>query len=563
MTLPRLTLRPFRRAFLPVLFCAMAFPSALVGQTNTPTADAEVPGWLTQPLSLDDALDLALRQNPAILKSQKDLEATHGVAVQTRAIALPRLRALGDFNFNDGTESFTLPGGTFNFQQDKNWTAGIRLEQSIYEGGRMRSSLRAARHLQDQAVQQHRAVINNTILELRTSYLDTLLAAEQIVVNEKSVALLQKELDDTRRRYEAGTVPKFDVLRAEVQVANAKPKLSRSRNAWRISKNSLTSLLGYNLPTNIWENIPLQLTGRLEREPFEVDLPNALAQAIQNRPELAVIRQSRELAKEEVINARSGYKPTLQVFGGYQGRNTSFEDDLGVVVDGWVAGAQANWNLFDGLATQGRITEAKAKLQRADLEEADSMRQIELEVRTAYSGFIEASEVLDSTEKVVEQADEALRLATSRYDAGTGTQLDVLAAETSLTEARTDQERGPAGLRRGPGATRTRHRFGLRREEPRALSSGLTHRPGDAVPPAVVQFADGCAEAAGGGGHFQSVASHRTDAVGWNPHQPGAFDHLRGIEFGAGHHDAMLGFTKQQGVLAHGGGGVRADSGGR
>jgi outer membrane protein TolC len=96
-----------------------------------------------------------------------------------------------------------------------------------------------------------------------------------------------------------------------------------------------------------------------------------------------------------------------------------------------------NWNLFDGLNTQGKIREAKAKLGKTELEEADAIRQIELEVRTAYSSFIEASEVLDSTEKVVEQAEEALRLATSRYEAGTGTQLDVLAAETSLTEART------------------------------------------------------------------------------------------------------------------------------
>jgi outer membrane protein TolC len=427
-----------RLACLCGLLALLVMAPGVPSQTNPAAAPVEVPGWLTQPLSLDDALNVGLQQNPAILKSRKDLEATHGVAVQTRAIALPRLRALGDFTFNDGTESFALqPGQTLSFQQDKNWTAGIRLEQSIYEGGRMRSALRTARHLREQAVQQHRSVINNTVFELRTAYLDTLLAAEQIGVNEKSVALLQKELEDTRRRYEAGTVPKFDVLRADVQVANAKPKLSRSRNAWRISKNNLASLLGYDLPTNIWENIPLQLTGRLEREPFEVDLPAALAQAIQNRPELAVIRQSRDLAKEEVANARSGYKPSVQIFGGYQGRNTSFEDDLGIVVDGWIAGAQANWNLFDGLATQGRIREAKAKFERVDIEEADSVRQIELEVRTAYSGFIEAREVLDSTEKVVEQADEALRLATSRYDAGTGTQLDVLAAETSLTEART------------------------------------------------------------------------------------------------------------------------------
>lgn len=407
-------------------------------RTNSASGEGEVPGWLTQPLSLDEALNVALQQNPAILKSQKDLEATHGVEVQTRAIALPRLRVVGDYAFNSGTEQFAFaPGQTLNFQQENSWTAGVRLEQSIFEGGRLRSSFRTARYLQEQALQQHRSVINDTVLQVRTAYLDTLLAAEQILVNEKSVALLQKELEDTRRRYEAGTVPKFNVLRAEVQLANAKPNLSRSRNAWRISKNNLASLLGYDLPTNIWENIPLQLTGKLHREPFEIDLPQALGQAVQNRPELAVIRQSQALAQEEVVNARSGYQPSVQIFGGYQGRNSSFQDDLGIVVNGWIAGAQLNWNLFDGLGTQGRIKEAKAKRDKADVQEADAVRQIELDVRTAYSGFIEAREVLDSTEKVVEQAEEALRLATSRYEAGTGTQLDVLAAETSLTEART------------------------------------------------------------------------------------------------------------------------------
>jgi outer membrane protein TolC len=67
------------------------------------------------------------------------------------------------------------------------------------------------------------------------------------------------------------------------------------------------------------------------------------------------------------------------------------------------------------------------------------LRRIEQEVRTAYSSFIEAREVLDSQKKVVERAEESIRLADARYDAGSGTQLDVLDAQTSLTEARTTQ----------------------------------------------------------------------------------------------------------------------------
>ena len=88
---------------------------------------------------------------------------------------------------------------------------------------------------------------------------------------------------------------------------------------------------------------------------------------------------------------------------------------------------------------KGKVEQAKALYKKAECDVEDSARRIELEVRTAYSNFIEAKEVLESQKKVVEQAEEALRLANARADAGTGTQLDVLSAQTALTEARSTQ----------------------------------------------------------------------------------------------------------------------------
>jgi outer membrane protein TolC len=114
-----------------------------------------------------------------------------------------------------------------------------------------------------------------------------------------------------------------------------------------------------------------------------------------------------------------------------------FTPDLGDYVHGWEAGVQAVWDIFDGAQTRGKVTEARARFERAQIETDDVTRNIELEVRTAYSTLVEAWEVMESQQKTVEQAEEALRLARSRADAGAGTQLDVLGAQTSLTEART------------------------------------------------------------------------------------------------------------------------------
>jgi len=137
-----------------------------------------------------------------------------------------------------------------------------------------------------------------------------------------------------------------------------------------------------------------------------------------------------------VVSAKAGSKPNLQAFAGYGAQNSMFSSDLTDELHGWMTGVQLSWDIFDGGRTAGRVREAQARYELAGVELDDVGRRIELEVRTAYSVFTEADEVLKSQAKVLEQAEEALRLATARSDAGTSTQLDVLSAQTALTESR-------------------------------------------------------------------------------------------------------------------------------
>jgi outer membrane protein TolC len=181
------------------------------------------------------------------------------------------------------------------------------------------------------------------------------------------------------------------------------------------------------------------LSDTLESLPYEIDLPTALARALEKRPELASLRKAQSLRHEDLVKAQSGYKPNAQLFGGYQWQSLAYENNLGGDLNGWVAGAQLSWSIWDGQLTRGKVMEAKARYEQAQLDVDESGRQIELEVRTAYSNFIEAREVLESQKAVQEQAQEALRLAEARQKAGTGTQLDVLSAQTALTQARTTQ----------------------------------------------------------------------------------------------------------------------------
>ncbi len=417
-----------------VAMLVMAFSVGAADRTNSKPQD-----WSKRQLSLAEALDLALQQNGTILKGKSDLEAAYGIVVQTRAIALPTIRIGGQYQAISENSIDTPAGSTFAFGTDQTWTTEVRLVQSIYEGGRINSALRSAKLTQEQALLQYQALVADTLLVVRINYYDILLAGQQIVVREASVNLLQRELDDQQRRFEAGTVPRFNVLRAEVAVANARPQLIRARNAERVTKNRLVDLLGYNLPRTVGEDVPVQLTDKLDAARYEIDLSAAIGQALERRPELGVLRAAEGLQAEGVINAKAGYKPSVQIFGGYGARNSSFSTDLTTERHGWLAGAQLSWDIFDGMLTRGKVVEAKAVYQKSQTELANTSRRIELEVRTAYSDFTEAREVLESQKKVQEQAEESLRLAKARADAGTGTQLDVLNAETALTEARTTQ----------------------------------------------------------------------------------------------------------------------------
>lgn len=401
------------------------------------SASTNLPAWLTRPLSLADALTVAEAQNAALQKARKDLESTHGLSIQTRAVALPRVNASGQYRAIDeafvDSPTVNIPG--FD-QNNQSWNIGLEVTQTVYDGGRVQSSLRSSRLMRELAAYEYQTTLADTLLNVRVFYADALLAAELIAVREASVKLLAQQLDDTTRRRDAGTVPQFNVIRADVELANARPPLIRARNAYRIAKQRIANELGWDVPVGMNEDLPLTLAGRLAAPRTDIALSDALAQALQNRTELTSLRLAGRLRQEGLATAKAGNRPRLEIFAGYGVQSRQFEPALTDEAHGWNAGARVNWPLWDGHLTKGKIQQARAQHERSLIDYEDVRRRIELEVRALYSTFVEAREVLDSQLKVIDQATEALRLATARYEAGSDTQLNVLSAQTALTDAR-------------------------------------------------------------------------------------------------------------------------------
>ena len=391
------------------------------------------------PISLADSVNYALVQSPSILRAQKDLLATQGVVIQTRAVALPSVNIGSSYSAAQRSDVDIVEAPGFVLGTPQNWSSQIKVQQSFYEGGRLLSSLRVARLSKQQSLLNYQTAVSDTVLSVQIAYFDVLLNIQQIFVQEASVELLTRELADTTRRYDAGTVPRFNVLRAQVELANARPRLITARNNLRVSKNNLANFIGFTVPHESREDIPLTLSSKLDADPFEMELPRAISLALEKRTELGSLEKAQALRREDVVNAKAGFKPMLQAYAGYDIHNSILSTDLTDYKNGWIGGAQLSWNIFDGLRTKGKVLEATANYDKAGVELDEATRRITLEVRTAHSNFIEAKEVLESQKQVVEEAEEALRLASARSEAGTGTQLDVLSAQTALTDARSTQ----------------------------------------------------------------------------------------------------------------------------
>ena len=254
-------------------------------------------------------------------------------------------------------------------------------------------------------------------------------------MQEESVHLLESQLKDQQNRFEAGTVPRFNVLQAQVALSNQIPQLITARNNYRISQLTLAKTLGLDFDPRRGENPPLEVIGEMPYNPRNIALVNAIELGKERRPFLKQARANVLNQIEQVHVALGGFLPTINASGGYDWISSPFSDNIRDINKGWVFGLVGNWAIWDSGETYGRVKQQRALLSESKITYDDDVRQVELEVQQAYSNLQQNRELIQSQEKNVEQADEALRLAKARLDAGAGTQLDVLNAQVQLLTA--------------------------------------------------------------------------------------------------------------------------------
>ncbi len=387
-----------------------------------------------RPLSLEEAVQTALAKNADILNARQQIEVALGQVIEVRAQALPTATAAATYDQQDGALIANR-----SFSQEKNWRIAIAGKQLLYSGGQVRATMSIARATEEAAIYQLQETIGQVIATTKQQYYTIVVNRALIKVQEVSVQLLQEELNDTTARFEAGTVPKYNVLTAEVALANAIPDLIRARNDYRINQVKLMRTLGDNYDLSSGISYPYEPTDGLPYLQRKTTLSDAVRLAKERRPLLKAQRQNILIETDKIKVSLANYKPRLNLTGGYEARNNSFSEDIDVALYGWFFGVEGSWNIFDGLETHGKVRQNRALLESARITYEDSVRLVEQQAIEALSRLREAEELIDSQVKNVATAEEAVRLSRERFAAGAGTQLDVLNSRFALTTAQTTE----------------------------------------------------------------------------------------------------------------------------
>jgi outer membrane protein TolC len=390
-------------------------------------------------LTVDEAIAMALRQNPFHLASQEKVIQARSQVRQAASGFLPTVSAQGTDTLDE--KLFVLefpslipgePPQRISIDFTKDYQMALGFSMPLFAGGRLTAGYKQATYGLQASREAVRLSEQETIFEAKRAFYGYLLAKEFSAAADEGLALAEKFRDNVKNLFEVGMASKFDLLRSEVQVANLKPQAIRARNSVEVAALGLKTILGVALDT------PIEVRGELAPAPLDAAAEGVIEEALAQRPELRQLDYQRRMAGEMLKIARGSLLPTLAIGGAYNFWSDALKFSKGSWQNYYTINLSLSLPIFDGFESRARIGQSKAVIRELDLTRRGLSDAIAFEVRQAVLNNTQARETLMSQEKNVEQAREAVRIAELNYAEGLATNLDVSTAQVALSQARTN-----------------------------------------------------------------------------------------------------------------------------
>ena len=433
-----------------------------------------------QVLTLAESIELAKQSNLTLQTAEQNLKAAEAEVRAARAGLLPRITASGNYTYfkdiqksviqAEGGFGFPRPGGETNemsppsadnesdlieleFGAHHNVQGTVSLTQPIFAWGRYYYGYQAAQ-LNYQAVQRDvDAAANQLRLDVSEAFYGALVAQEFVRVAQQSVSLVEEQLAIAEASLDAGAATNFDVLRAKVQLANAKSQHIRAQNGVQTAKNAYKTILNIPLSENISVKGTLDIPEN--RKIPALKLEGLIQKALESRPEVHRTQFAEDAVRKQIDIAKTRSRPDLGFFTNYQISQNERLTEMNRI---WSLGFQINIPIFDGFATRAAVQQTETALKQVQLGGTQMKVGVEFEVRAAYLNLRGAETLIEVQREAVAQAQESVRIANLQFQNGiittvalTDTQLALAQAEVNRLQAHHDYIVGLARLEKAIG----------------------------------------------------------------------------------------------------------------
>lgn len=368
-------------------------------------------------------IDLALANNRTAKQTKWDYQVAKDTVSATAAGKNPSISYLWQGSRSNGVNVMTGRNET-----SKKGSHSFTIKAPVFSP-ELDASIDASRYAREGAGASYEEALQKAKYDAISGYYTLIMNRNLVDVAQQAVKDYQGHVTNVEAQYNVGLVASSDVLAAKTNLADSETNLVKAQNSANLSEASLNQVIAYPVQTSI-----TTAERDLQYKPYNVTLEQAKAYAILHRSALVKSAMVVKEAEEALKKAKSGYLPTIGV---ETGRGYADPDGyFGTSNKSWHIGAQASWSLWDGGATQNKVKVANDSLEKAKEANLATVDAVLLEVQKAYLNLRSAEQTIQSTQTAVAQGQESFRIATLRYRAGVGTNLDVLDAETKLTTAR-------------------------------------------------------------------------------------------------------------------------------
>ncbi|MCR5562595.1 MAG: TolC family protein [Desulfovibrio sp.] len=385
-------------------------------------------------ITMEDAVNRAIRDNPSLGAEEAQAKSSEAARKSARGAFGPRL---GMSYSAMKQERDTSPSSVSERTPERGtYSWGVEISQPVFQGFRLLAAYQKAA-LQEES---DRASVRNAELamtqKVQAAFLDYLQYAENARSSLESLERLKDQLDITKAFYEVGLRPHIDVLQAEVDVRKAESTFLQAENARDTSLAQLNTLIGLPAATSV------RYAGKLAYVPFSRGLEQCLEAAYRRRPDLHMAALAVDIAGKSQKEVQAGYYPQIEAY--WNTTQTGNTPDLqesgkyGSRGQTWEVGARATWEVFQWGTTYYADKQAGHLVTKMRYAQEDLKLNVGYEVKSRLLAVREAAKRIRVTEKEVEQAEEAYRVAKARYSEQVGTNFDVLDASAKLTVAEAD-----------------------------------------------------------------------------------------------------------------------------